>query len=307
MPTMPYLDSSLSIESRITDLLSRMTLTEKCAQLIGPFGLDEGDGQVSMDFVREHFKDGISYINTHHRQRKTRQTVVYLNAIQKFLREETRLGIPALGIGEGLHGYMAHEATSFPQAIGLASAWDPDLHQRVFEVVAKEMRARGAHYVLSPVLDLARDPRWGRTEETYGEDPYLVSRLGVAAVRGYQGGSGTLAPDKVFATAKHFAVHGPHEGGINTAPSNFGERVIRDQYLVPFRAAITEAKAFCVMPSYNEVDGIPSHASRWLLEKVLRGEWGFQGLVVSDYSGIAELSGRHHVASDLADAAGKAL
>ena len=149
----------------------------------------------------------------------TRQTVDYLNAMQKFLREETRLGIPALGIGEGLHGYMAHEATSFPQAIGLASAWDPDLHERVFGVVAREMRARGAHYVLSPVLDLARDPRWGRTEETYGEDPYLVSRLGVAAVHGLQGERFTGDPEHVLATAKHFAAHGQPEAGTNCRSS----------------------------------------------------------------------------------------
>src|SRR5215216_318935 len=149
-PTHPYQDSSRPIETRIADLLSRMTLVEKCAQLVGPFGLEETDGKFSLDFARQHFKDGISYINAHHRDRNTRQTVAYLNAMQKFLREETRLGIPALGIGEGLHGFMAHEATSFPQAIGLASAWDSNLHERVFEAVAREMRARGAHYVLTP-------------------------------------------------------------------------------------------------------------------------------------------------------------
>ncbi len=134
MASAPYLDPSQPIEARISDLLPRMKLAEKCAQLVGPFGLDESDGKFSLDFVRQHFKDGISYINTHHRLRQTRQTVAYLNAMQKFLRDETRLGIPALGIGEGLHGYMAHDATSFPQAIGLASAWDPGLHRRVFEV-----------------------------------------------------------------------------------------------------------------------------------------------------------------------------
>jgi beta-glucosidase len=174
-------------------------------------------------------------------------------------------------------------------------------------VAALEARARGTHEVLSPVLDLARDPRWGRTEETYGEDPFLVSRLGVAAIRGYQGESQTLARDKVFATAKHFAVHGPHEGGINTAPSNFGEHVIREQYLRPFQAAVTEAKVMCVMPSYNEVDGTPSHKNTWLLAKVLRGEWGFQGVVVSDYFGISDLAQRHFVAADVDDAARQAL
>ena len=157
------------------------------------------------------------------------------------------------------------------------------------------------------MLDLARDPRWGRTEETYGEDPYLVSRLGVAAIRGYQGTSQTLARDKVFATAKHFAGHGPHEGGINTAPTAFAERVLRDQYLFPFEAAVREAGVMTVMPSYNEMDGVPSHKNRWLLDRVLRQEWGFQGLVVSDYFAIEQMMSQHHVAADLADAARQAL
>ncbi len=232
---LPYRDSSLSIDQRVADLIPRMTLAEKCAQLIGPFGMDESDGHFSPEFARQHFMNGVSYISTHHRRRNTRQTVAYLNAMQKFLREETRLGIPALGIGEGLHGYMAHEATSFPQAIGLASAWDVDLHRRVFSAVAREMRARGAHYVLSPVLDLARDPRWGRTEETYGEDPYLVSRLGVAAVKGLQGENFTGDAEHVLATAKHFAAHGQPEAGMNAGPANYAERICARNYLHPLK------------------------------------------------------------------------
>ena len=307
MTSTPYLDSSLPIETRNTDLLARMTLTEKCAQLIGPFGLDEGDGQLSLDFVRQHFSNGISYVNTHHRKRKTRQTVVYLNAIQKFLREETRLGIPALGIGEGLHGYMAHEATSFPQAIGLASAWDADLHQRVFGVVAKEMRARGAHYVLSPVLDLARDPRWGRTEETYGEDPYLVSRLGVAAVRGLQGERFIDDPEHVLATAKHFAAHGQPEAGTNCGPANYAEGILREELFAPFEAVVREGKIGAVMASYNEINGVPSHVNHWLLKDLLRQEWGFEGFVISDGWGVDDLYRLHFVAADEKDAAEKAF
>jgi beta-glucosidase len=161
--------------------------------------------------------------------------------------------------------------------------------------------------VLSPDLDLARDPRWGRTEETYGEDPYLVSRLGVAAIRGYQGTSRWLAKDKVLATAKHFAGHGPHEGGINTAPTAFAERLLRDQYLFPFEAAIAETPVMAVMPSYNEMDGVPSHKNRWLLERVLRQEWGFNGMVVSDYYAIDQMVSQHHVAADLPDAAAQAI
>ena len=161
--------------------------------------------------------------------------------------------------------------------------------------------------MLSPVLDLARDPRWGRTEETYGEDPYLVSRLGVAAIRGYQGTSRWLAKDKVLATAKHFAGHGPHEGGINTAPTAFAERLLRDQYLFPFEAAISETPVMAVMPSYNEMDGVPSHKNRWLLDRVLRQEWGFDGMVVSDYYAIDQMVSQHGVAADLSDAARQAM
>jgi beta-glucosidase len=307
MTSTPYLDALLPIEARLADLLVRMTLTEKCAQLIGPFGLDEGDGQLSLDFVRQHFSNGISYVNTHHRQRKTRQTVLYLNAMQKFLREETRLGIPALGIGEGLHGYMAHEATSFPQAIGLASTWDVDLHQRVFGVVAKEMRARGAQYVLSPVLDLARDPRWGRTEETYGEDPYLVSQLGVAAVRGLQGERFSGDAEHVLATAKHFAAHGQPEAGTNCGPANYAERILREEFFAPFEAVVREGKISTVMASYNEINGVPSHVNRWLLKDLLRKEWGFEGFVISDGWGVDDLYRLHFVAADEGEAAEKAF
>jgi beta-glucosidase len=308
MNTTPaYRDPSLPVEKRVADLLPRMTLAEKCAQLIGPFGLNEGDGQFSLEFVRQHFRDGIAYVNTHHHNRNTRQTVAYLNALQKFLREETRLGIPALGLGEGLHGYMAHEATSFPQAIGLASAWDLDLHERVFRAVAKEMRARGAHYVLSPVLDVARDPRWGRTEETYGEDPYLVSRLGVAAVRGFQGERFTGHREHVLATAKHFAAHGQPEAGTNCAPANYAERILREGLFAPFEAAVHEGGISSVMASYNEINGIPSHVNAWLLKDLLCGEWGFEGFVISDGWGVDDLYRLHAVAADEAEAAEKAF
>lgn len=301
--TPPYRNSNLLIEERLADLLARMTLEEKTAQLIGPFGLDEDVDRFSLEFARKHFSAGISYVNSHHDRRGTRQTVEYLNALQKFLVEETRLGIPALAIGEGLHGYMAHEATSFPQAIGLASAWDPDLHERVFSVVAREMRARGAHYVLSPVLDLARDPRWGRTEETYGEDPYLVSRLGVAAVRGLQGERFTGDAAHVLATAKHFAAHGQPEAGTNAAPANYAERNLREEFLAPFQAVVQEARIGSVMASYNEINGIPSHVNTWLLKDILRNEWSFDGFVISDGWGVDDLYRLHFVAADEADAA----
>ncbi len=306
-PMPPYRNPSLSIEARLADLLARMTLAEKCAQLGGPFVAEEDDGRFSPDIARQQFKDGIAWISTHHRRRNTRQTVAFLNAVQEFLRDETRLGIPALGLGEGLHGYMAHEATSFPQAIGLASAWDVDLHERIFTAVAREMRARGAHYVLSPVLDVARDPRWGRTEETYGEDPYLISRLGVAAVRGLQGERFSGQPERVLATAKHFAAHGQPEAGTNCGPANYAERTLREELFAPFEAAVREAGIGSVMASYNEINGIPSHINRWLLHDLLRGEWGFSGFVISDGWGVDDLYRLHFVAADAAEAAEKAF
>ena len=164
-------------------------------------------------------------------------------------------------------------------------------------MAAREARARGAQQVLSPVVDLARDPRWGRTEETYGEDPHLVSEIGLAAIRGYQGPGPGLTPGHVFATAKHFAAHGPNEGGINTAPTQVPERELREELLWPFERAVREGHVAAVMPSYNEIDGVPSTASRFLLDKVLRQEWEFQGLVVSDYNAIEQLADRHGIAA----------
>ena len=229
------------------------------------------------------------------------------NKIQRFLVKQTRLGIPAFAIDEALHGLMAQGSTFFPQAIGLASTWNPDLVHEVFTATAAEMRARGGSYALTPVLDLARDPRWGRTEETYGEDPHLVSRLGVAAIRGLQGDHLPIDQQHVIATAKHFAVHGQPEGGRNAAPANYAERDIREFFLVPFQAAVVEAHVQSVMASYNEINGIPVHVNHWLLRDVLRQEWGFGGFITSDGGGIRQLVTDHHVAANQAEAARKVL
>src|SRR5690606_9780720 len=196
--------------------------------------------------------------------RNERETVELVNAIQRHALNDTRLGIPVLFHEEGLHGYAARGATHFPQSIALASSWDPELLERVFTVVAREIRARGAHLVLAPVVDVARDPRWGRIEETYGEDPYLVSVLGVAAVHGFQGRTLPLAKDRVFATLKHMTGHGQPESGTNVGPANISERILREVFFPPFHAAV-RANAQAVMPSYNEIDGVPSHVNRWLL------------------------------------------
>lgn len=314
-----YKDAKQPVDARVSDLLARMTLEEKVAQTLGVWKGKENftaeDGAFDPARAKDLLANGIGQIArpSELRDKPTkivlgpRENAVFVNAVQKWLIENTRLGIPALTHEEALHGLTAPKGTSFPIPIALASSWDPDLLEKVMSVAALEARARGTHHVLSPVLDLARDPRWGRTEETYGEDPYLVTRLGIAAIRGYQGREAALAPDKVFATAKHYAAHGPNEGGINTAPGNFSERLLRDQYLVSFEAAVREAGVATVMPSYNEIDGLPAHKNRFLLEKVLRGEWGFSGLVVSDYYAIEQMQSRHGVATDLEDAARQAL
>ncbi|HEY5906937.1 MAG TPA: glycoside hydrolase family 3 N-terminal domain-containing protein, partial [Vicinamibacteria bacterium] len=313
-----YRDPSLPVEARVQDLLGRLTLEEKVAQLGGIWGkkaaIQDDKGVFDPAKAKAVLGLGIGQVSRPSEVRQSggpwrtaAETVAYVNAIQKFLIEETRLGIPATFHEEAVHGFAAPGATHFPVPIALGATWDTELLEKVMTVAAREARARGTHLVLAPVIDLARDPRWGRTEETYGEDPYLAARLGVAAIRGYQGRSLPLGPDRVFATAKHFAGHGPHEGGINTAPVFFGERVLREQYLRPFEAAVREASVFAVMPSYNEIDGVPSHKSRFLLEQVLRREWRFPGLVVADYYAVPQLQDRHGVAKDAAEAARAAL
>jgi beta-glucosidase len=317
--TTVYRDRTRPVDERVRDLLARMTLEEKVAQTLalwkGKEKITDAQGQLDPAGARVLLASGLGQLSrpTELRDKPTkillgpREDAVFVNSVQKWLVENTRLGIPVLTHEEALHGLVAPKGTNFPIPIALASTWDPALVEKVMSTAALEARARGTHEVLSPVLDLARDPRWGRTEETYGEDPYLVSRLGVAAIRGYQGTSRTLAKDKVFATAKHFAGHGPHEGGINTAPTAFAERLLRDQYLFPFEAAISETPVLAVMPSYNEMDGVPSHKNRWLLGRVLRQEWGFDGMVVSDYYAIDQMVSQHGVAADLADAARQAI
>jgi beta-glucosidase len=310
-----YRDPSLPVAQRIADLMARMTPAEKVAQLQSVnwehTHLDDAKTHAfSAAAARKLMPGGIGEITRPGDRHDARGAVEFGNAIQKFLVEETRLGIPALLHEEALHGFVAPGGTSFPQAIALAATFDPDLIEEIFAVVARQSRARGVQHVLAPVLDVARDPRWGRIEETYGEDPYLVTRMGVAAVEGFQGRrkpDGPIDAAHVLATAKHFTAHGTPEGGRNTAPGNFSPRVVREVFLPPFEAAVREAGVETVMASYNELDGIPSHANRWLLRDLLRGEWGFPGLVVSDYFGVAELERKHHVVGNLPDAGRKAL
>ena len=322
-----YRDPRLPVERRVADLLSRMTLEEKVAQTESVWVTSQSKqlinerGEFAPDQkMQELLKNGIGQFGGPSQAasesekaaaplhgKGAREMAVFTNAIQRYVIEHNRLRIPATFHEEALHGLMAPGATSFPQAIALASTWDTELVHEVFNAAAAEARTRGADQVLAPDLDLAREPRWGRIEETYGEDPYLVARMGVAAVTGFQGAGPGVDDRHVIATVKHFAAHGQPEGGTNIAPANYSERILREQFFYPFEVAVREAHAMSVMPSYNEIDGLPSHANRWLIQKVLREEWGFDGFVASDYFGVAELIRRHHVAANESDAARRAI
>ena len=316
--TPPYRNARLPLEQRIADLLSRMSLEEKVAQLTSAMdrmaiasdpksSIVDEKGAFSPERAAVVLKNGIGQISRPTGMRGPRENVEFTNTIQKWVKDNTRLGIPVLFHEECLHGHAAMKGTSFPQAIALASTWDPKLVEDVFSATASEVRARGSQQCLSPVLDIARDPRWGRTEETYGEDPYLGSRIGVAAVKGFQGAGPFIDKSHVIATAKHFAVHGQPEGGSNVGPGNYSERVVREYFLKPFEAAVKEGGIQSVMASYNEIDGIPAHGNSYLLDSILRREWGFTGTVVSDYFGIRQLRSKHHVVGTNEEAAKLAL
>ena len=317
-----YHDPRAPVDARIEDLLGRMTLAEKIAQLrtVWTNKSDFFDDDFCFDAGKaaDCFPHGIGQIARPSDHcgpisprlkpgRDAVETVRLVNAAQKWAVEETRLGIPILFHEESLHGYQAQDATSFPQAIGLASSWDPGLIEDVHELIAGEIRSRGVHVALSPVVDVCRDPRWGRVEETYGEDPFLAAELGCAAVRGLQGSSLPLGGGRVFATLKHMAGHGQPENGTNIGPAQISERALRENFLPPFEEVIKRTNVSLVMASYNEIDGVPSHANPWLLNEVLRNEWGFDGVVVSDYWAIEQLADIHHVEADYAGAAVRAL
>jgi len=314
----PFRNPKLSIAKRVQDLLSRMTLEEKAAQMMCVWQkkaetLLDAEGDFDLQKAKASFNHGhglgqVGRPSDAGKGKDAREMAELTNAIQKFFVEHGRLGIPVIFHEECLHGHAAIGATSFPQPIGLGATFNPDLVKALFRMTAEEARVRGTHQALTPVVDVAREPRWGRVEETYGEDPHLVSRLGIAAVRGFQGDGSFKDKKHVIATLKHFAAHGQPESGMNCAPADVSMRVLRETFLFPFKEAIQKGGAISVMPSYNEIDGEPSHASRWLLRDVLRKEWGFKGFLVSDYYAIWELADRpdthgHHVAGDKREAA----
>src|ERR1700679_894217 len=308
-----YKNPSLPSARRVQDLLSRMTLEEKAAQMLCVWQekaqkLVDEKGDFDLAKAKKEVRDrrGLGQVGRPSDAgggKKARAMAVLTNEIQKFFLENSRLGIPVMFHEECLHGHAAPDGTSFPQPIALGATFNPGLVESLFAMTALEARSRGAHPALTPVVDVAREPRWGRVEETYGEDPYLVSRLGIAAVKGFQGDASFKDKKRVLATLKHFVGHGQPESGMNCAPANVSLRVLRETFLYTFREALREANAVTLMASYNEIDGVPSHANKWLLRDVLRKEWGFKGFIVSDYYAIWELGYRpdthgHFVAKD---------
>jgi beta-glucosidase len=314
----PYKNPQLPVEARVADLLGRMTVEEKARQLdmyLGSEDLLDKNTNPTADHHTHAKPDvvfdpqfaeksvghlGVGSIHDLYPRAKLS------NRIQEWVIKSNRLGIPALFIEEGLHGYMDYHEVVFPQSIALATTWNPDLARRTGAAIAAQARANGVDMILGPVLDVACDPRWGRVEEDFGEDPYLTGQLGLACVQGMQGDS--LATDHtVIAEPKHFAGHGSPEGGLNTAPVHAGEREVRSIMLKSFEPAVREGKAMGIMAAYHDIDGVPCTANPWLLNKVLRDEWNFQGFVLSDLGAIRRLYDTHHVADSPASAVVLAL
>ncbi|MDN3584546.1 glycoside hydrolase family 3 N-terminal domain-containing protein [Mucilaginibacter flavus] len=289
-----YKNPKVPVPQRVADLLKRMTLEEKV-------------GQMSMSSLSESKNSKIAYGVLESPFSNVHDIALQSIAAKKYAREQTRLGIPPIQIGECLHGQLAAGATTFPQAIAQGSTWNPGLIRQMGAAIANEASTSGVDEALSPLFDLIRDARYGRVEECFAEDPYLVGQLGSAFVIGMQGDPAkthqSFAFDKVMCTGKHFAAYSKPIAGMNLAPAEIGERELRSMFLAPFRDAVQEANIAAIMPSYNEIDGIPAHSNEFLLKQVLRKEWNFKGYVFSDYGGLSQLYDFHKVAKTKADAA----
>ena len=308
--TPPYKNPQLPADARVADLIGRMTVEEKARQLDMYFGCETaletnqytGRTHAKPDAV---FNPGMAETNLGKLGIGSIHDIypraILSNRIQEWVMKSNRLGIPTLFIEEGLHGYMDNDEIVFPQSINLATTWNPALARQTGAAIAAQARANGVDMILGPVLDVARDPRWGRVEEDFGEDPYLTGQLGLACVEGMQGDS--LNTDHtVIAEPKHFAGHGSPEGGLNMSPVDAGEREIRSIMLKSFEPAVREGKAMGIMAAYHDIDGVPCTGNPWLLNKVLRDEWGFQGFVLSDLGAIRRLYDTHHVVDSPAQA-----
>jgi beta-glucosidase len=305
-----YKNASEPVDARVADLLQRMTPEEKARQLDMFFGcealldtnqfINRTHAKVDATFNPQLAEKNLGTLGAgsiHDLYPRAK----LCNAVQTWVIKSNRLGIPALFIEEGLHGYMDSGEVVFPQSINLAATWDPEIAQRTGAAIAAQARANGVAMILGPVLDVAREPRWGRVEEDFGEDPFLSGQLGYAYVHGMQGDS--LNTDHtVIAEPKHFAGHGSPEGGLNTSPVHAGEREVRTVMLKSFEPAIREGHAMGIMAAYHDIDGVPCTGNPWLLNKILRDEWGFQGFVLSDLGAIRRLYDAHHVVGSPEDA-----
>ncbi|WP_339261511.1 glycoside hydrolase family 3 N-terminal domain-containing protein [Paenibacillus sp. FSL R5-0713] len=318
---MTYKDQSKSVEERVQHLLSLMTTEEKVGQLTQPFGWqtytnDQGNITLNESFKQQVENGGIGSLYgalradpwtgvTLENGLSAREGAEAVNLIQRYAVEHSRLGIPILIGEECSHGHMAIDGTVYPVPLLLGSTWNVDLYREMCQAVARETRAQGGAVTYSPVLDVVRDPRWGRTEECFGEDPYLIGELAVASVEGLQG-ENLEHGDTVAATLKHFVGYGSSEGGRNAGPVHMGWRELLEVDLYPFRKAV-EAGAASIMPAYNEIDGTPCTVNTELLEDVLRKDWGFDGLVITDCGAINMLASGHDVATDGLDASVQAI
>ncbi|MFO8000667.1 MAG: glycoside hydrolase family 3 N-terminal domain-containing protein [Marinilabilia sp.] len=311
-----YKNPDLSPRERTADLIDRMTLEEKVGQMLCPFGWEmwtkEDDQVAPSTQFKEHVKDHhVGMLWGAYRAdpwtQKTLETGLDPelaaktgNELQRYIIENTRLGIPMFLAEEAPHGHMAIGTTVFPTGIGLASTWAPETLEEIGKVISEEIRLQGGHIGYGPVLDLVRDPRWSRVEETYGEDPELTGQMGAAMVRG-MGGGDLSHSNSVISTLKHFIAYGVPEGGRNGSPAMFGMRELHKNFLPPFHDAV-EAGALSVMTAYNSVDGVPCTSNKYLLNDVLKDQWGFDGYVVSDLFSIEGLTGSHYIAKNHQDA-----
>ena len=318
----PYQNANLPVDQRVEDLLSRMTLEEKAGQIVCLMGWDSYQINGKKVAVSDKFKHEVDslhvgmYWAVFRADPWTRKTIANglnptlaaqaANAMQRYAVEKTRLGIPIFLAEEAPHGHMAIGATVFPTGLGMAATWSRDMMQKTGAIIGKEVRSQGGHISYGPVLDLAREPRWSRVEETLGEDPYLSGKLGEAIILGLGGGDLSL-PYSTIATLKHFIAYGASEGGQNGDRSIVGPRELKQVFLPPFQRVL-DAGALSMMTSYNSLDGVPCTANQELLTGVLRNGWAFnRGFVVSDLFSIDGLRGTHRTAASLQDAAIQAL
>jgi beta-glucosidase len=317
IPSMAYTSTSAepaaSAARSVEELLDRMTLEEKVAQLgsVNAGKLLDEDGAIDRGRVEALLSDGIGHFTRLGGEGSLppERAAEVTNELQRYLREETRLGIPAVPHEECLSGYMGPQGTTFPQMLGVANTWSPELVTEITDVIRGELEAIGCTHALSPVLDVGRDLRWGRVEETFGEDPYLIAELANAYVTGLQGdstGDADAAPG-IDATLKHFVGHAVGEGGKNRSSVQIGERELREVHLFPFEAVVREGDAAAVMNAYHDIDGVPCARDERLLTDILRGEWGFDGTVVSDYYSVEFLKSEHGVAASDREAGVAAL